>query len=116
MLLALAIGALGNLAGAAITGTATGLGHLVAECLHFVLGNVLGMLIGFMLGVLIRTSSGAIVAYFVYSFLLPTVFGMLAASQDGSATCSPGSTSSSRSARSSCSTARSLVSSGRTSA
>ena len=46
------------------------------------LGNVLGMLIGFMLGVLIRNSAGAIVAYFVYSLLLPTLFGLLAANQD----------------------------------
>ncbi len=36
------------------------------------LGNVLGMLFGFMLGVLIRNSAGAIVAYFVYTFVLPT--------------------------------------------
>ena len=33
------------------------------------LGNVLGLLVGFMLGVLIRNSPGAIVAYFVYSFV-----------------------------------------------
>jgi hypothetical protein len=30
---------------------------------------------------LIRSSAGALVAYFVYSLLLPTVFGFLAASQ-----------------------------------
>jgi ABC-2 type transport system permease protein len=32
--------------------------------------------------VLIRASSGAIAAYFVYSFLLPTIFSLLATSQD----------------------------------
>ena len=40
------------------------------------------MTIGFMLGVVIRNSPGAIVGYFVYSLLLPTVFAMLAAFQD----------------------------------
>jgi predicted acylesterase/phospholipase RssA len=43
---------------------------------------VLGLLVGFMLGVLIRSSAGAIVAYFVYSLLLPTLFGLLAATQE----------------------------------
>ena len=40
------------------------------------------MAIGFMLGVLIRNSAAAIVGYFVYSLVLPTVFAMLAAFQD----------------------------------
>jgi ABC-2 type transport system permease protein len=40
------------------------------------------MLVGFMLGVVIRSSAGALVAYFVYSFLLPTLSIILAASQD----------------------------------
>lgn len=82
MLLAFAIGALGNLGGTAITGTAVVWDMSLAECLFIVLGNVLGLLTGFMLGVLIRSSSGAIVAYFVYSLLLPTIFGVLAASQN----------------------------------
>jgi ABC-2 type transport system permease protein len=34
-----------------------------------------------MLGVLIRNSAGAIVGYFVYSFVLPTLSAVLAASQ-----------------------------------
>jgi ABC-2 type transport system permease protein len=40
------------------------------------------MLVGFMLGVLIRSSAGALVAYFVYQFLLPTLALILAAQQD----------------------------------
>src|SRR4029079_10531206 len=48
---------------------------------YIVLANVIGLLMGFMLGVLIRNSPGAIVAYFVYSFVVPTLFGLLAASQ-----------------------------------
>ena len=46
------------------------------------LANVLNMLIGFMLGVLIRNSPGAIVGYFVYSFVLSTLSMALAAFQD----------------------------------
>ena len=45
------------------------------------LGSVLGMLFGFMLGVLIRNSAGAIVAYFVYTLVLPPLLGLLAANQ-----------------------------------
>jgi ABC-2 type transport system permease protein len=82
MLLALVVGALGNVAGTAITGTETIWNATVADFSLVVLANVLGLLIGFMLGVLFRNSAGAIVAYFVYSLLLPTVFGMLAAFQE----------------------------------
>lgn len=82
MLLAFAIGALGNLVGTAITGTPVLWDISLVESLFIVLGNVSGLLTGFMLGVLIRSSSGAIVAYFVYSMLLPSVFGVLAVSQE----------------------------------
>ncbi len=67
--------------GAAIAGVATVWDVSVADMLLIVLGNVLGLLVGFMLGVLIRSSAGAIVAYFVYSFVLPTLSALLAASQ-----------------------------------
>jgi hypothetical protein len=82
ILLALAIGSLGNLAGSALTGTPLVWDASLTDCLHFLLGNVLSLMIGFMLGVLIRASSAAIVAYFIYSGVLPTIFGLLAASQD----------------------------------
>ncbi len=82
MLLAFTIGALGNLVGTAITGTPVIWDMSLVECLFIVLGNILGLLTGFMLGVLIRSSSGAIVAYFVYSLLMPTILGVLAASQE----------------------------------
>jgi ABC-2 type transport system permease protein len=81
MLLAFAIGALGNVVGTAITGTPVVWDMPVTDCLCIVLGNVLGLLTGFMLGVLIRSSSGAIVAYFVYSFVLTGLLTVLAASQ-----------------------------------
>jgi ABC-2 type transport system permease protein len=78
MIVAMAIGALGNVVGSSITGSDMVWDVGVADFLLIMLGNVLGLLIGFMLGVLIRNSAGAIVAYFVYSLLLPTLFGILA--------------------------------------
>ena len=58
---ALAIGALGNVVGAAIAGVDTVWDISVNQALSLVLANVLNLLIGFMLGVLIRNSPGAIV-------------------------------------------------------
>jgi len=51
--------------------------------LLIILANVLGLLVGFMLGVVLRSSAGAIVAYFVYSFLLPTLAGLLGVTSTG---------------------------------
>jgi hypothetical protein len=80
VLLAFAVGALGNLVGAAVTGTGLVWNVTLTECLYYVLGNVLSLMIVFMLGVLIRASAAAIAIYFVYWFLLPTIFGLLATS------------------------------------
>ena len=82
MFVALGIGAVGNIVGTAISGAETTWNVQPTEFGNIVLANVLGMAIGFMLGVVIRNSPGAIVAYFVYSLLFPTVFGMLAAFQE----------------------------------
>jgi hypothetical protein len=82
MLIAFAVGALGNLVGTAITGTDRVWDAGPSDLMYIVLGNVLGLLVGFMLGVLIRNSPGAIVAYFVYSLLLPTLSAVLAANQE----------------------------------
>ncbi len=78
MLVAFAVGAVGNVVGTAITGTDRVWDVSASDLLYIVIGNVLGMLIGFMLGVLIRNSAGAIVSYFVYSLVFPTIFGLLA--------------------------------------
>ena len=80
VVLAFAIGALGNVVGTSVTGTALVWNVTVTGGLSFFLGTVLSMLLGFMLGVLIRNSAGAIAAYFVYTFLLPTIFGLVAES------------------------------------
>jgi hypothetical protein len=79
--LAFAIGAVGNLVGSALAGTELVWDVSLAQALYIVLANVLGVMMGFMLGVLVRSSAVAIVAYFVYSLLLPTLSGLLAASQ-----------------------------------
>lgn len=82
MLLAAGIGAAGNVVGTAIAGVDQQWDISWLAFGYIILANVLGMLVGFMLGVLIRNSAGAIVGYFVYSFLLPTLTMLLAASQE----------------------------------
>lgn len=82
MLLAAAIGAVGNVVGTAIAGVDTVWNVSAAELGYIILANILGMAVGFMLGVLIRNSPGAIVAYFVYSLVLPTITTVLAETQE----------------------------------
>ena len=81
MVVALGVGALGNLLGTAITGVDPSWDVTATNFATIVLGMLLTMAVGFMLGLLIRNSPGAIVAYFVYSFVLPTLLGALAAFQ-----------------------------------
>jgi ABC-type transport system involved in multi-copper enzyme maturation permease subunit len=82
MVLAFAIGAIGNVVGSALNGVDTVWETTLTDFLYIVLANILGLLVGFMLGVLIRSTAAAIVGYFVYSFVLPTIFGVLAAFQE----------------------------------
>ncbi|MCW2748450.1 MAG: transporter permease [Nocardioidaceae bacterium] len=78
MLLAFAIGAVGNVVGSTIAGVDIVWDVAFSDFLLIIFANVLGLLVGFMLGVLIRNSAGAIVGYFVYSFVLTTIFEVLA--------------------------------------
>jgi ABC-2 type transport system permease protein len=89
MLLAMVIGVLGNVVGSAIAGVDARWDTSVADLLYIVLGNVLGLLVGFTLGVLIRNSPGAIVAYFIYSLVLPTLASILAANAEWFRTAQP---------------------------
>ncbi len=82
MLLAFVIGAIGNVIGSTVNGVDIVWNIAPIELVYIILANVLGLLVGFMLGVLIRSTPAAIVAYFVYSFVLPTIFVLLAAFQD----------------------------------
>ena len=79
MVVAMGIGALGNVVGTAITGTPQVWNDSFVHLSEIVLANVLGMLIGFTLGVVIRNSAGAIVGYFVFTLVVPTLSGLLAA-------------------------------------
>jgi hypothetical protein len=82
ILVALAIGALGNVVGSALAGVDTVWDIPFAQVATLLLANALNLMIGFMLGVLIRNSPGAIVGYVVYSFVLPPLSMLLAQSQD----------------------------------
>lgn len=82
VILAFAIGAVGNVIGAAINGV--DLVWDVSTAQYFTIGLtfLLALLLGFALGALFRSTAAAIVGYFVYGFVIPTIFGVLAAFQD----------------------------------
>jgi ABC-2 type transport system permease protein len=82
MILAMAIGVVGNVAGSALAGAPTTWDLSVQHLLYIVLGNVVGLLVGFMLGLVIRNSSGAIVGYFVLTLVLPGLGTLLATSAE----------------------------------
>ena len=83
MLVALVIGVLGNVVGTAIAGTDLVWDVSFVHGADIVLGSLLCLRTGSMLGLLFRSSAVALVAYFVYALLLPTVSGLLATSQEG---------------------------------
>lgn len=82
MLVALVFGVAGNVVGPAIAGTDRVWDVSFVHGLDIILGSLISLLTGTMLGILFRSSSVALVAYFVTSFLLPTVFGLLAANEE----------------------------------
>src|SRR3954463_9642494 len=81
ILVALAVGALGNVIGSQLAGGPTTWDMTVSEVLYILAGNGLGLLMGFTLGMLFRNSAAAIVGYFVYAMVLPTLSGLLAGAQ-----------------------------------
>ncbi len=78
---AAAIGAVGNIVGSALAGVDTVWDVSVLQLVMITIANVLGMLVGFMLGVVMRNSAAAIVAYFVYGFVLTGLTALLASAQ-----------------------------------
>jgi hypothetical protein len=82
IVIAFGVGALGNVVGSTLVGADIVWDIPFDNALTIFLGDALAMLVGFTLGVLIRNSPGAIVGYFVYSLVLPAIFGTLAAYQD----------------------------------
>lgn len=89
MAIALGFGALGNLLGAAIVGIDPVWNLSVTEFCYVLLASVLGLMMGFTLGILLRNSAGAIVAYFVYAMVLPTILSVLGMMQDWFADAQP---------------------------
>jgi ABC-2 type transport system permease protein len=83
MLVALLFGVVGNVVGTAIAGTDLIWDVSFIHFLDIVLGSLLCLLTGTMLGILFRSSPVALVAYFVYALLVPTLSGYLATSQQG---------------------------------
>lgn len=82
VVMAFGIGALGNVIGAAANGVDPVWNVELSQFFTILLANILGLLLGFTLGALFRNTPAAIVGYFVYGFVLPTIFGILAAFQD----------------------------------
>ncbi|HEX5535054.1 MAG TPA: hypothetical protein VFX33_15045 [Actinomycetales bacterium] len=80
--LAFAAGAIGTVVGSHIAGTSTVWDLSLGHALTIVLGNLTCLLTGTMLGMLLRSSAGGLVTYFVITLLLPTLFGLLASTQD----------------------------------
>jgi ABC-type transport system involved in multi-copper enzyme maturation permease subunit len=81
MVFAFAIGAVGNVVGSRIAGIDTVWDVSVGHALSIVLGNLTCLLTGTMLGMLLRSSAGGLVSYFVITLLVPTMSGLLATSQ-----------------------------------
>ncbi|MGH3496251.1 MAG: ABC transporter permease [Nocardioidaceae bacterium] len=82
MLFAFAAGAVGNVVGSTIAGTSTVWDLSVGHAITIVLGNLVSLSIGTMLGMLLRSSAGGLVMYFVLVLLVPNLTSLLATSQD----------------------------------
>ncbi|MGA8248534.1 MAG: ABC transporter permease [Nocardioides sp.] len=81
MALALGIGAVGNALAGVVSGNAASWDLSPTAMAYIVGADLIGMLVGFMLGVLARNSAGAVVTYFSYWFVLPTLTMVLASHQ-----------------------------------
>ncbi len=82
MMFSFAVGAVGNVVGSTIAGTSTVWDLSVGHAATIVLGNLVSLSIGTMLGMLLRSSAGGLVMYFVLVLLVPSLSGLLAARQD----------------------------------
>ena len=81
MALALSVGALGNIVGTGLKGVDTTWDLSFTSILYIVGADLIGMIVGFMLGIVTRNSAGAIVTYFSYWFVVPTLSMVLATNQ-----------------------------------
>ena len=87
---AFGVGALGNVAGAAMADVPAVWNQSFVEVGSFALGQTLLLLVGFVLGALIRNSSGAIVAYMLYGFVAPGLLASWRLVRTGSRMPAPG--------------------------
>ena len=78
MVIALGVGAVGNLVTTAITRNDAVWDIPAWTFAQIVLANELGMIFGFTLGLLFRSSPAGIVGYFVWALVLPGISGALA--------------------------------------
>ncbi|MCD4536553.1 ABC transporter permease [Nocardioides sp. cx-169] len=78
VVVAFAVGALGNVIGSALAGVDTVWNISLSMAPQMVLFNLVGMAIGFTLGVVLRNSAAAIVGYFVVSLVMPGILVLLA--------------------------------------
>ena len=79
---AFGVGAVGNVAGAALAGLDPVWDQGWSDVGFFAFGQTLLLLTGFVLGALIRNSSGAVVAYMLYGFVAPGLLAFLAFNQE----------------------------------
>lgn len=80
--LAFVIGAGGNVVASWISGNATVWDQDLAAVPYVLLSLSLTLAMGLVCGALVRNSAGAIVAFFVFSFVIPPLLGLLAVTQD----------------------------------
>lgn len=79
---AFVVGAGGNVVGSWISGNPTVWDQDRAAVPYLLLSLALSLAMGLVCGTLIRNSAGAIVAFFVFSFVIPPLLGLLAITQD----------------------------------
>lgn len=79
---AFVVGAGGNVVASWISGNDTVWDHSLVAVPYVLLSLALSLAMGFVCGTLIRNSAGAIVAFFVLSFVIPPLLGLLALTQD----------------------------------
>ena len=79
---AFVVGAGGNVVGSWISGNPTVWDQDRAAVPYLLLSLALSLAMGLVCGTLIRSSAGAIVAFFVFSFVIPPLLGLLAMTQD----------------------------------
>jgi ABC-2 type transport system permease protein len=79
---AFVVGAVGNVVGAWVSGNETVWDQSLAAVPYVGLSLALSLAMGLVCGTVIRNSAGAIVAFFVFSFVIPPLLGLLAMTQD----------------------------------